>query len=501
MSKSTEKKRKDAMKAFEAKMKNAGVTILRGYVNAKEKVEIMCSCGHKKEALPNSIVKSISADGKIRCRSCSGKNSHKKMSSDDWTKRGLDMGFKSLKISKDMSTVEAIGSCGHEIKIKIGGLKKKMQKGVTMCRACSTKASRDMTLMKMKTLLRNNGCNLVDYDRERRMCTVNYSCGHNGEESLSSLQRKARDNGKIECTECIIRNKDFSPRTSKCETELLEFVSSLRSDTIRNYRESYPRGAEIDVFVPGLKIGFEMNGMYWHSVLGGKDSKYHIDKTEEFESKGIKVIHIYEHEWYHKRKKIMMMIESKLGLSSFNVNGRDCVVEKISASRAKSFFDENHIQGGVGSSNDSYALKFKNNIVSVMGFRNKNSETVELYRFASILGFNVRGGFSKLLAHYLREKPQAIKKMITYADIRFSGADPEKTVYAKNGFVFKHKSSPNYKYFRNNKELLDRRGFMKHLLKDKLDKFDSNLTEWENMKNNGYNKIYDCGNLVFEKIL
>lgn len=31
-----------------------------------------------------------------------------------------------------------------------------------------------------------------------------------------------------------------------------------------------------------------------------------------------------------------------------------------------------------------------------------------------------------------------------------------------------------------------------------LDKFDPNMTEYENMTNNNFLRIYDCGNLVFE---
>ena len=36
------------------------------------------------------------------------------------------------------------------------------------------------------------------------------------------------------------------------------------------------------------------------------------------------------------------------------------------------------------------------------------------------------------------------------------------------------------------------------LAKDKLEKFDPNLTEYENMLNNGYDCIYDCGNMLFK---
>lgn len=46
-------------------------------------------------------------------------------------------------------------------------------------------------------------------------------------------------------------------------------------------------------------------------------------------------------------------------------------------------------------------------------------------------------------------------------------------------------------------QLESRQKYQKHKLKNKLEKFDPNLTEWENMQMNGYDRIWDCGNLVF----
>ena len=36
--------------------------------------------------------------------------------------------------------------------------------------------------------------------------------------------------------------------------------------------------------------------------------------------------------------------------------------------------------------------------------------------------------------------------------------------------------------------------FQKHKLEKVLGKYDINLTEWENMLQNGYDRIWDCGN-------
>ena len=32
-----------------------------------------------------------------------------------------------------------------------------------------------------------------------------------------------------------------------------------------------------------------------------------------------------------------------------------------------------------------------------------------------------------------------------------------------------------------------------------MDKFDESKSEWQNMQDNGYDRIFDCGNLVFVK--
>ena len=40
--------------------------------------------------------------------------------------------------------------------------------------------------------------------------------------------------------------------------------------------------------------------------------------------------------------------------------------------------------------------------------------------------------------------------------------------------------------------------YQKHKLHKKLKAVDLQLTEWENMANNGYDRVWDCGNLVFE---
>jgi len=72
-------------------------------------------------------------------------------------------------------------------------------------------------------------------------------------------------------------------------------------------------------------------------------------------------------------------------------------------------------------------------------------------------------------------------------------------MYKHLGFEFSHNSTPNYFYFSLNSQpsLVSRLKFQKHKQKDLLATFDPALTEWENMQNNNYTRIWDCGNSVW----
>lgn len=120
----------------------------------------------------------------------------------------------------------------------------------------------------------------------------------------------------------------------------------------------------------------------------------------------------------------------------------------------------------------------------------------ELVRFANNRHFYVIGGASKLLKYFERNyNPVKIK---TFADKRWSVGD----LYFKLGFEHTHDSPPSYWYFNtsvNSYKLYHRFNFRKNVLPKKLDKFDPKKTEWQNMQDNGWNRIWDCGTMVFEK--
>lgn len=115
---------------------------------------------------------------------------------------------------------------------------------------------------------------------------------------------------------------------------------------------------------------------------------------------------------------------------------------------------------------------------------------MEVIRFCNKLNTKVIGALSKLIKH------SGIKNLISYVDLSyFDGSG-----YEKVGFKLLGRTEPGYFYVKNNVlEVLSREKCQKHKLHKLLgDKFNSNLSETENMLNNGYLKIYGCGNLKYK---
>jgi hypothetical protein len=112
---------------------------------------------------------------------------------------------------------------------------------------------------------------------------------------------------------------------------------------------------------------------------------------------------------------------------------------------------------------------------------------VELIRYATSI--NVVGGFSRLLKHFIKSNPE-VKAITSYSCRRWSQGN----VYSHNGFVLTGISQPSYFYVKPGEEIrYNRVLFQKAKLADKLEIFNPELTEVENMVNNGYYRIFDNG--------
>lgn len=283
----------------------------------------------------------------------------------------------------------------------------------------------------------------------------------------------------------------FPKKKSIAEQDVLDFIKSIYSGVVIENDRTVINPMELDIYIQDKNVAIEFDGLYWHSEEKGKDEGYHLNKTEECERKGVHLIHIFEDEWNHRQEIVKDRIRSIFGLNK-KIFARKCVVKELNSKDCNEFLDINHLQGR-DNSKYRYGLYFEEKLVALMTFSkprfNKNYN-YELIRYCSKIGYNVVGGASKLLAYFRKLHNGS---MVSYADRRYSDGN----LYNKLWFAKIGVSKPNYWYVKNN-EKLNRYRCQKHKLAKLLGNgYDENLSEYENMVLNGYNKIYDCGNLVY----
>jgi hypothetical protein len=270
-----------------------------------------------------------------------------------------------------------------------------------------------------------------------------------------------------------------------------------------DHRKTFSGNMEVDIFVPSKSIGIEFDGLYYHSeVAGNKPKTYHAWKTNECDSKGIRLIHIFEDEWRDQQEivksKIKKLLSHSVGIEK--IYARKCEVRPIGWNDAKQFLDKNHIQGSVPAS-ILLGLFFNNSLVSVATFgkptvvRGKKSLLQgewELMRMATDIKKNVIGAAGKLLSFFI--KTHVPIKITSYADKRFTSK--HSNVYASIGFSLVSDGQPNYYYMNNYKNRLHRFNFTKSKLVESGG--DPMKTEWQIMQDLGYDRIWDCGHLKYE---
>lgn len=283
----------------------------------------------------------------------------------------------------------------------------------------------------------------------------------------------------------------------------LEFKQHVKYPSLAKFQNTI----EID-FLLNDKLGIELNGLITHSTtrthhyipFGGKPNTYHLNKLESAKFSNIDLIQFWNTEWIKHPDICKSIILHKLGKSPFSGYARKCIIKEIPRKEYVEFMENNHIQGPTNNEIYRIGLYYSDVLVSAMSFGtsrfNKNYE-YELLRFCNILYTSIPGSASRLFKKFI--KVYNPENIISYSDRRLFESG---NLYSTLGFSFAYNSQINYWYFKNRysdyyHKLEHRSNYMKHKLKDKLTNFDPNLTEFENMENNGYFRIYDCGNKVY----
>ena len=279
---------------------------------------------------------------------------------------------------------------------------------------------------------------------------------------------------------------------SEFQGEVVDYIKYLLpTEPIVTNNRTILSPLELDIYIASKNVAIETNGLYWHSEVSGRKNKsYHLNKTKICTTRGIRLIHIFENEWKNKKDIVKSILSSALVRKNRTIYARKCEIRELTTGEKSKFLIENHLQG-----NDRATIKlgliYEGELVSSMTFIksrfDKNIEW-EMSRFCTKLHTTVVGGSSKLFSWFIKKYNPAT--VVSYSDRRYFSGE----TYLNLEFSFVDNTPPNYHYIIDGYDTLQSRiNWQKAKLEKKLLTFDKTISEWENMKINGFDRIWDCG--------
>jgi hypothetical protein len=299
--------------------------------------------------------------------------------------------------------------------------------------------------------------------------------------------------------------------TSKGETAVCDFVLEALGEESKSVicnGRGVLQGKELDIYIPTRKLAIEYDGLYYHSYeklkkkedkLGVPAQAYNEWKTNECEKRGIRLIHIFEDEWLEHQDIVEDKLRAIFHIPMHKYFARKLEVRTVSREMADRFYECNHIQGKTNVS-VSVGLYNGDELLALQSFlpytRKRAENTWELVRYATKLGTQVVGGFSRCLKWF--ERNYTPKGIVSFADKRW--CDPFSNVYESAGFIKDGEVPRTYWYVQGQKRF-HKFGFRKDRIRTKYPEiYSPEKTEAEMAKELGLQRIYDCGLIRYHKL-
>lgn len=270
-------------------------------------------------------------------------------------------------------------------------------------------------------------------------------------------------------------NSFIKQGTSREELDLHKTINLILPgvETVKGDR-TILEGREIDIYIPQFRTGIEYDGLAFHSDI--KDPNYHQWKTLLAEKKKVRLIHIWSDLWNTKRGIVTDYLSKMFGKYQ-SISYKECILTEISKQEAKKFLDSTHIQGYNKEANKFFGYFYKNYLISVTVFKEKNNSWTFLQK--SDRSTLMVEEDLKHIIEYIEEKYKPLEILATIDRSLFDGEDL-KTL----GFRVESLSKPNINWTKD---------FKTRKLQEKY--------TLEQMKEAGYHSFYDCGTLTLRKSL
>lgn len=310
--------------------------------------------------------------------------------------------------------------------------------------------------------------------------------------SLTTIFLKARI---YECNDLFRHDQDSSSSYEKIITQLLTMCGITYE--LHNRKIIHPY--ELDIFIPEHNLAIEVGSAYWHGEQNGKSENYHSEKWKRCKELGITLLQFFDDDiftyWHLTSSKILRCLQ----LSSVPVVGaRKINIGKPSRQEEREFLTEWHSKGWAAVRSDSVGGYYNGELIACMTIKKSSKiNTVSIDRWATNINYSFPGLFSRLLSWWI--KKENFKGTIeTWCDNRLGTGK----VYQSAGFSEKECSRPGYWYFKNS-GLENRVKYQRHKLKTLFSLSDyenrQDLTEYDIMLSQGYDRLWDAGHTKWTK--
>lgn len=310
------------------------------------------------------------------------------------------------------------------------------------------------------------------------------------------FNKEMSENLRNKIIELNKNNENTFKHFSAAELEIIEAIKNKNIECGLNRK--ILNGKEIDIFIPNLNIGFEHDGLFYHSEFGGKkDKNYHISKTKECLDKGVELYHIFEDDYINHKylvlNKIMHLLHKNVDLPK--IMGRKCVIEEIDSNAAKKFIEQYSLKDFFPS--DIYLGSFyMDKLIAVMAVSQMSEFEYKIDELTSDYHYNMQGVCGKIFSYFI--KHSNAKKVIALVDRRWKPKH-ENCVFEKLGFKFDSYTEPDYSYFISSfkrTKLVNKKELTKELL-DKVFNIKKTLSPLELFQKAKIDRIWDCGSIKY----
>lgn len=299
------------------------------------------------------------------------------------------------------------------------------------------------------------------------------------------------------------------------QTELLKSITNhrkIRLSQVSNLNRSYKKLLDdvgwdtqfefnienkwFDLWCPDHSVLVEIDPTFTHYTDGKQihpsirpiDKRSQLDKTELANKYGYHCVHVFD--WDDKYKIVQLLKRNRE-----KIYARKCSICEVDVNTAREFEQLYHLQGPVRGQLVNIGLYIGDLLIEIMSFgapRYNENYQWELLRLCSHSDYQVVGGASRLFHHFIQM--YSPKSIISYCDrSKFSGS-----VYEYMGMTLHHVTPPARIWSKGKQKwtdnLLRQQGFDR-LSGTSHGKGTSNI---ELAIQNGWQSVYDCGQLVYE---